>query len=170
MEWNPIHETCTVQSTNASRKSQCGGKILIHETRTVQSTNASRKSQTVCNETDTTFPGKITQTQAAVHTCILCDHGEVTHCYSKRQQPVWPNGKAPGWSAGPCFHLLWLSFLLKSGCLWHWPVSSHHCPSWCRSHSGDDSVALGIVSPFPISWDLSPLLVPLWRQVCIKPV
>lgn len=39
MEWNPIHETCTLQSANASHT-----------------------PLTVWNESDTTFPGKITPT------------------------------------------------------------------------------------------------------------
>ena len=50
----------------------------------------------------------------------VCDKGKINTGLNRlHHEPVWPSGKALGWSAeGPRFSPLRLSFLLKIGGLW----------------------------------------------------
>ena len=62
---------------------------------------------------------------------------------------IWINRLQMLTSSG-LWTVLWLcpSLFMKHG------NGSHRCPSLCRNHSGGDSVAIGIVSFIPTSWDL----------------
>ena len=72
--------------------------------------------------------------------------------FTSRSEPVWPSGKALGWSAeGPRFSPLRLSFLLKIGGLWTLFCDFAHTinemlkrltqlPTLMQNHSGGDSV------------------------------
>ena len=105
---------------------------------------------------------------------------------SQVRKPVWPSGKALGWQAeGPQFestsaHLSLQKLWSADAVLWRCPSQimkqsniSHRCPCQCRSHSGDDSVEIGIYSSlFPHLHTpfhpFSPSLISLMVSVDIK--